>query len=309
MLQDIAPSVYNNDFVIKEATPKDKVLVYRDRMVLAHVEGNMLTAPTFSDLGIDPQVDGVTLHRADSADEPAEDLAGKTRYLYAFSVSDDAYFFAEVDDGAIDALLAESGWEFLVVSKLLDYQPKPVRFALTVGLEYWSWYSTAQFCGRCGTRNMHDTVERMMRCPQCGNMTFPKLFPAVIVGITRPDGKVLATRYAGRPYANYALVAGFCEMGETVEQTIHREVMEEVGLCVKNLRYYKSQPWPDSSSLLFGFFCELDGSPEITLDEYELSMAEWIERDELLTDNDNSLTREMMGVLRAHNETQSPIVA
>lgn len=84
--------------------------------------------------------------------------------------------------------------------------------------------------------------------------------------------------------------------------------MEEVGLRVKNLRYYKSQPWPDSSSLLLGFFCELEGDPEIRLDEHELSFAEWLDREELLTDNDHSLTREMMGVLREHRETDFCIV-
>lgn len=303
MLHDISPVKYNNDFVIREATPEDKVLVYRDRKVLARVEGDTIFAPTFADFGIDPATDGVTLGTEESAaDENA------IRYLYAFTVGEDVYFFADLTDEAIDECAAQEGWDFLVIVKLVDYRPKPVRFALTVGFEYWVWYSTAQFCGRCGAKNEHDRVERMMRCPVCNNMTFPKLFPAVIVGITRPDGKVLATRYAGRPYANYALVAGFCEMGETVEQTIHREVMEEVGLRVKNLRYYKSQPWPDSNSLLFGFFCELDGSPEIHLDENELSMAEWIERDELLTDNDHSLTREMMGVLRAGCETDFCVV-
>jgi NAD+ diphosphatase len=97
-------------------------------------------------------------------------------------------------------------------------------------------------------------------------------------------------------------------MGETVEQTVHREVNEEVGLRVKNLRYYKSQPWPDSSSLLCGFFCELDGSPEIVLDKHELSVAEWVDRDQLLLDNDHSLTRDMMGVLRDHRENDYSVI-
>ncbi|WP_251197254.1 NAD(+) diphosphatase [Anaerotardibacter muris] len=309
MLHDISPATYNNDFTIRKATAQDKVLVYRERKVLARIEGDAIFAPTFADLGIDPATEGATLDDPATEEPTAKDSAAeeKTRYLYAFSVGDDAYFFARLSEAVIDQLADQEGWEFIVLPKLVDYQPKPVRFALTVGFEYWVWYSTAQYCGRCGTKNEHDHTERMMRCPVCNNMTFPKLYPAVIVGITRSDGKVLATRYAGRPYANYALVAGFCEMGETVEQTVHREVMEEVGLRVKNLRYYKSQPWPDSNSLLFGFFCELDGSPEIILDEHELSMAEWIDRDMLLTDNDHSLTREMMGVLRDHRETDFPI--
>lgn len=92
------------------------------------------------------------------------------------------------------------------------------------------------------------------------------MFPAVIVGIVdRQRDRVLVSRYAGREYTSYALIAGFSEMGETVEQTVHREVMEEVGLKVTNLRYYKSQPWPPSSSLLFGFFCDLDGEVRLHL--------------------------------------------
>lgn len=229
-------------------------------------------------------------------------------YIYLFRVGEDRYFMADLPARAIDHLAEQPGWEFLPLVQLVDHGPKPVRFALMVGYEYWTWYESAQYCGRCGAKAEHDGRERMMRCPECGLMTFPKVFPAVIIGITRPDSKVLATRYAGRPYSNYALVAGFCEMGETVEQTVHREVMEEVGLRVKNLRYYKSQPWPDSSSLLFGFFCELDGPADITLDENELSYAEWVDREQLLTDNDHSLTRDMMGVLRDRRETDYCIV-
>lgn len=95
-------------------------------------------------------------------------------------------------------------------------------------------------------------------------MVFPKISPAVIVAVTDND-RVLLTKYAGRTYKNYALVAGFNEAGETIEQTVRREVMEEVGLKVKNLKYYKSQPWGLSGSLLSGFFCELDGDDKITL--------------------------------------------
>lgn len=296
MLHDIAPAIYNNDISFRTITSEDKLIIYREKSVLVHVADDVLRVPTVVDLGLDP------------------DCFDNMRSVYLFTVSDDTYFMADVSNEVIDELITRdntdemSGWKFIPLAKLLDYQPKRTRFALMVGYEYWNWYETSQYCGRCGAKTEHDTVERMMRCPECGLMIFPKVFPAVIVAITRPDGKVLATRYAGRPYANYALVAGYCEMGETVEQTVHREVMEEVGLHVKNLRYYKSQPWPDSSSLLFGFFCELDGSSEIILDERELSVAEWVDREQLLTDNDHSLTREMMGVLRDYRETEYCIV-
>ena len=81
---------------------------------------------------------------------------------------------------------------------------------------------------------------------------------------------------------------------------------EEVGLAVKNLRYYRSQPWPPSSSLLFGFFCDLDGSDAITLDEHELEHAEWLDRADLPADDGHSLTRDMMRVLRERSEERFP---
>ncbi len=139
-----------------------------------------------------------------------------------------------------------------------------------------------------------DENERMMRCPECGQMEFPKICPAVIIGVT-DKGRILMSKYAGREYRAYALLAGFCEVGETIEETVQREVMEEVGLKVKNITYYKSQPWSFSDTLLLGFFCELDGPDEIHLDEQELSLAEWVRREEIEAEPDDlSLTNEMM---------------
>jgi NAD+ diphosphatase len=116
----------------------------------------------------------------------------------------------------------------------------------------------------------------------------------VIVAVTDGD-KLLLSKYAGRAYTRYALLAGYTEIGETIEQTVHREVMEEVGLRVKNLRYYKSQPWGTEQDLLLGYFCDLDGDDTIDLDEDELSTAEWVHRDDMNMEDDGfSLTREMM---------------
>ena len=125
-------------------------------------------------------------------------------------------------------------------------------------------------------------------------MEFPKICPAVIIGVT--DGnRILMSKYAGRSYKKYARLAGFTEIGETVEETVAREVMEEVGLKVKNIRYYKSQPWAFSDTLLIGFYCDLDGDAEVTLDEEELALAEWFERDEIPVEpSRDSLTNEMI---------------
>lgn len=127
----------------------------------------------------------------------------------------------------------------------------------------------------------HDTKERMMYCPSCGRQEYPVLMPAVIVGITNGD-KIICSKYEGRSFKQYALIAGFAEIGETIEETVHREVMEEVGLKVKNLRYYKSQPWSFSDSVMIGFTADLDGDDTIRLEEDELAEAGWFSRDEIV---------------------------
>ena len=123
----------------------------------------------------------------------------------------------------------------------------------------------------------------MLQCPVCNNMVFPKIAPAVIIGLTNND-QIMMTKYAGREYKRYALIAGFTEIGETAEETVHREVMEEVGLKVKNIRYFKSQPWAFTDTEMIGFFAELDGDDKIRLQEDELSEAGWYTRKEIPDD-------------------------
>lgn len=137
-----------------------------------------------------------------------------------------------------------------------------------------------------------------MVCPQCRNTVYPKICPAVIAAVHDGD-RLLLTRYRGRPFKKYALIAGFNEIGESIEETVHREVMEEAGLRVKNLRFYKSQPWVFTDTLLMGFVCELDGSDKITVQESELAEAAWHLRSELPEDHSNiSLTGEMIEQFR-----------
>lgn len=173
-------------------------------------------------------------------------------------------------------------------------KPEDKAFAGITACQLANWYESTQFCGRCGTRLEHDKVERMMKCPKCGAMHYPKISPAVIVAVTNRD-KILMTKYAGRAYKKYALIAGFTEIGETIEDTVRREVMEEVGIHVKNIRYYKSQPWSFTDTVLMGFYCELDGEDVITMDAHELSVAEWMRREDIPTEFDGiSLTNEMI---------------
>ena len=166
-------------------------------------------------------------------------------------------------------------------------------FAAYTAFHLRQWYRTSVFCGACGARTVFDEKERAKVCPECGNRIYPRINPAVIIGVTNGD-RLLITRYA-RGFAHNALVAGFCEIGETAEQTVMREVMEEVGLRVKNIRYFASQPWGIASDLLMGFYCDVDGSDAIHRDDGELGYAEWVPRKEIvLQPSDYSLTNEMM---------------
>jgi NAD+ diphosphatase len=125
------------------------------------------------------------------------------------------------------------------------------------------------------------TTERSMVCTDCGHTEYPKICPAVIVAIRNGD-KLLMSRYARGTYRRYALIAGYVEVGETFEECVRREVMEEVGLKVKNIRYYKSQPWSFSDSVMIGFTADLDGDDTIRLEEDELAEAGWFSRDEIV---------------------------
>ena len=181
-------------------------------------------------------------------------------------------------------------------------QSKEICFAAMTAWHLYNWYRVNRYCGNCGGKTVHDGKERMMRCPECGNMIFPRISPAVIVAVTNGD-RLLLSKYAGRAYTRYALIAGFTEIGETLEQTVTREVMEEVGLKVRNIRYYKSQPWGVDGNVLMGFYCDLDGSDSIHIDETELSMAEWFPRDDLPAHDDGiSLTREMIRIFEEGKE-------
>ena len=173
---------------------------------------------------------------------------------------------------------------------------KNIYFGMMTAWHLYQWYRVNRFCGACGEQTVHDGKERMMRCPVCGNMIFPRIAPAVIIGLTHGDKLMLST-YAGREYKRYGLLAGFIEIGETAEEAVVREVMEEVGLKATNVRYYKSQPWGVAGNLSIGYFCDLDGDDRVHLDENELASAEWFDRSDLPAEDDGiSLTREMIRI-------------
>lgn len=135
------------------------------------------------------------------------------------------------------------------------------------------WDRNHQFCGRCGTQTEHHDRDRAKLCPSCGHTQYPRISPCIIVLVTNGD-KVLLARSANFPPGMFSTLAGFVEPGETLEMAVHREIMEEVGVNVKNLEYMGSQPWPFPHSLMIGFHAEYDGG-DIVLEDEEIEEAGW----------------------------------
>ncbi|MGI6066403.1 MAG: NAD(+) diphosphatase [Bacillota bacterium] len=274
MIQDIKPRIFHNKFKNKKAEPQDLFLSYQGDSVLVREKRDKLWYPSFSDF---------------EARYP--DLIDDAQFL--FTIDEINYYL--VDKKGLDA---EEGWIYVTTNRFRT-EPKYWRsFAGAVGWQLNRWYDNHRFCSKCAKPMRRSKKERMLYCESCGLQTYPTISPCVIVAV-HDGNRLLLTKYAGREYTKYALIAGFAEIGESLEQAVHREVKEEVGLNVKNLKFYKSQPWPFSDTILVGFFAELDGDDTITIQEEELALGVWMNREDVpLEELKLSLTGEMMEAFR-----------
>lgn len=278
MIQDIAPHQYDVTYRETKVQATDIMLIYHYGGLLCHMDGETISYPTVADIAV-----------------IFPNIYEKAKFL--FRIDEENYF--ELRSPIIEEY---DNWTYLPKEGIRNARPIWKAFAGITGLQMHKWYTDNQFCGRCGEKMQAAGDERAMRCMACGKVSYPQICPSVIIGII--DGnRILMTKYASThsKYKKYALVAGYAEIGESLEDTVRRETMEEVGLRVKNIRYYKSQPWSFSDALLVGFFCEVDGENTIILDKKELSTAEWFEREHLPKERSEasiSLTGEMIDAFR-----------
>ena len=278
MIQDLDFGKLDNQYHPQQPQQLDQVACFQDGAVLLHRdEQGILHLPTWQQVST-------------WCDDWQHWHSGKLQYI--FNLQNTNVFMWMGRAGACP----DAGFVYEKVATLRELTSKSLCFGVMTAWHLYCWYRNNQFCGCCGAPTEYDGVERMMRCRSCGNMIFPRIAPAVIIALTDGDRLVLS-QYAGRGTTRYGLLAGFIEIGETAEEAVAREVMEEVGLKVKNIRYYKSQPWGIAGNLSIGYFCDLDGSDEIHLDEKELASAAWFDRSDLPAKDDGiSLTREMVRI-------------
>ena len=272
MFQDIKPHILDNRYVPKLPQDNDQIVIYHNQQVLLNENGKEPLLPLYNEVfelwQIKPE-----------------------KLIYLFSVDDIAFYLL------MDNLSERSGYRYHNIQIFREMRPQWIAFAAITATHLASWYNNNRFCGKCAGEIKQKANERAIVCSSCNLTKYPQISPVIIVGVTNGE-YLLLTKYAFR-HKKYALVAGFVEIGETLEDAVKREVMEEVGLQVCNIRYYKSQPWAFSESLLMGFFADVKGSNDTEIDTSELSEATWFHRDALPKDDTPmSLTWDMIEAFR-----------
>ncbi len=212
---------------------------------------------------------------------PAEDELILSKDLQCFPMNDFTgfeYVVAEIAPELLDAIeknLIDLREAYHFIGEELFYVAGRARQLL-------DWRNQHQFCGQCGSRTEFFDQGRAKKCMVCGLVNYPKISPCMLVAITRGDEILLAAHVHQSRKNLYTVLAGFLEPGETIEGGVHREVMEEVGVKIKNLCYIASQPWPFPNLLMVGFIAEYE-SGEIKIDQNELLDARWFHRDNMPT--------------------------
>jgi NAD+ diphosphatase len=220
-----------------------------------------------TDILIRHSADGLEIPR-DADLESLVWFPGATRHFLGMLGDTPCRAMAAPRDAAIP-----DGWSFEAVRSLFGGISESFFSVAARALELLEWERTHRYCGTCGAATRQKPGERAMECPSCGGLSYPRISPAVIMAVVRGD-TILLARARRFPPGFYSVLAGFVEPGETLEQCVAREVMEETGIAVKNMRYFASQSWPFPHSLMVAFTAE-HASGEIRVDPTELLDAGW----------------------------------
>ena len=255
MIHEIFPHQFDNHFIITDNIAEDDyILHYNEKSLLLKINGDEFQLPTKKDVS---------------------DIFDITERTFLFSLNGVRCFLVWNATRLID-----DRFVYKEINSFRTLNPREIAWICIVGFQLNNWYLENKFCGKCGTKTAEKPDERAIICPNCSTVVFPKISPAIIVAILCKD-KILLAHNSNFEQKRYSLVAGYVDVGETLEETVMREVKEEVGLDVKNIRYYKSQPWAFSGSMMIGFTAEADDTQPIRPDNVEITEADWFSRENL----------------------------
>ena len=183
--------------------------------------------------------------------------------------------------------------KFMNVRHLYRTRNEYLFYLAGLGMQLSEWDRVNRFCGKCGSQMENHTYERAKLCPDCRHIVYPKISPAMICAVTKGD-EILLARGSKFSRPVYSVLAGFVETGETLEETVEREVMEEVGITIKNIKYFGNQPWPFSSSMMIAFTADYE-SGAIKIDNNEIIDAAWFKSDNLpMLPSPHSIARKLI---------------
>ena len=268
MLHDIEPGIFKNTFfeidIIQE---NDYCLCYKDHQIGLTLKGHEFDLPRKKDL---------------------KGMFNEQKAIYLFALNGTHCFLVPDVEKYNPQLIFKEVFELRLLKN------KEIAWLGSLGHHLYIWYQANRYCGKCGAKTKMKKDERAILCPDCGNVVYPKISPAIIVSVTC-ENKILLARAVNFRSHFYSLIAGYTEAGESLEQTVAREVKEETGIDIYNIRYYKSQPWPFSGSIMIGFQAMADDKQPINIDTKEIVDAGWFTRGNLPVHPDNnSIAGEMI---------------
>lgn len=255
MINEIFPHRFNNQFIAANNIQEDDFIFhYSEKSLLLKLNG-----------------DGVELPRK----RDVLGILNTTKSTFLFWLNDVRCFL--IWDGP---KIVTKQFCYKETSLFRNLKPQELAWVGIVGFQLMNWYAQNKFCGRCGSKTKEKSDERAIICLDCNASVYPKISPAIIVAIVSKN-RILLAHNANFLANRHSLVAGYVDIGESLEEAVIREVKEEVGLDVSNIQYYKSQPWPFSGSLMVGFFAQADDRQPICVDNKEITEAAWFERGNL----------------------------
>ena len=281
MIHEIDPKKYNPDYISRKICSEDYLLNYESDGILVKREGGIITLPRCSDY---QEICGFASKGIIDSAYYLFEISGEFYYEATElpqKIKDNLTFYRKLEELPPEEGGTDREYFYLRIHRFRELDPVFMVFAGATGYHIRNWRRVSTHCGCCGAATVPSETERAFVCTECGYTMYPHIAPAVIVAVTCGDRLLLVKNLHRPKNVRLELVSGYVEVGESFEHAVHREVFEEVGLRVKNVRFYKDQPWGISGAHMIGYVAEVDGDDTVVRQEEEISEAKWYSREEI----------------------------